>query len=73
MSCPAPRALLCAAAVVSALAVGAFTDLSPAHGVAREIGPARVAPIEPAPSVLDQDRLARVGAVILLGLEWSRR
>lgn len=73
MTRTASRALLCAAAIASALGVAAFADLSPDRVVAREIGPARAAPVASAPPDADQDRLARVGAVILLGLEWSLR
>ncbi len=73
MSRTASRAMLCAAAVASALAVAAFADLSPERVLAREIGPARAAPTRPAPPDADRDRLARVGAMLLLGLEWSLR
>lgn len=73
MTRTASRALLGAAAIASALAAAAFADLSPDQVIAREIGTARAAPLAPPPPDADQDRLARIGAVILLGLEWSLR
>ncbi len=66
-------ALLCAAAAATALAVAAFTDLGADRVVAREIAPPRhVGPAHAAP-VAEGERIARIGAAILLGLEWSRR